>query len=215
MLSARVGNPLVRGGSKPRTPPRKEVHMFGLKRRHAAPAFVADRPEDSGLGIAEGLRSATFAAGCFWGLEAAFSRDQGRRQDHSRLYGRADFESNLRARLRSWHGTRRGGRGLVRLLEAQLRRAGGVVLGDPQPDDTQPPGPGHRQPVPLGDLRPRRRPGQRVACRAPEAAAQGDRHRDRARGRHSGRRRSITSATSRSRAAPRAPSPSGGRDPGL
>ncbi len=51
--------------------------MFGLKRRHAAPALVADQPEDSGLGIADGLQRATFAAGCFWGLGAAFGEIKG------------------------------------------------------------------------------------------------------------------------------------------
>jgi hypothetical protein len=51
--------------------------MFGLKRRQAAPAVVTEQPEEMRPGTAAGLQQATFAAGCFWGVEAAFREISG------------------------------------------------------------------------------------------------------------------------------------------
>lgn len=69
----------------------------------------------------------------------------------------------------------RGGRGLVRPVQARLRGAARHFLGDPQSDDAQSAGSEHRPPVPLGDLRPGSRPsrpGHCVARRAPEATGE-------------------------------------------
>ena len=59
-------------------------------------------------------KKATFGAGCFWGVEAAFRQLDGVTEDTRRLRGRRAGQSDLRGRLLPQDRSRRGRRGLVR-----------------------------------------------------------------------------------------------------
>ena len=117
-------------------------------------------------------KKATFGAGCFWGVEAAFRRLDGVTGTRVGYAGgereNPTYEDVCYART-----------GHAEVVEVTydpehdpVRGAARDVLGRARPDAAEPPGPGRRRPVPLGDLRPRRgsseqQPRPRAsACRA-------------------------------------------------
>ena len=103
---------------------------------------------------------ATFGAGCFWGVEAAFRRLDGvTATEVGYAGGQTDSPSYEQVCGRP-DRSRRGRRGHVRPREDPVRAAARRLLGRARPDPAQPAGAGRRRPVPLGDLRPRRRPAR-------------------------------------------------------
>ena len=129
-------------------------------------------------------KKATFGAGCFWGVEAAFRQLDGVTGTRVGYAGGQLENPTLRGRLLAQDRPRRGRRGDVRPGAGVVRRAARRLLAQAQSDAAQPAGLGHRRPVPLGRLRPRRgaaRGGGALEGARAAALPQADRHADRAR----------------------------------
>ena len=97
---------------------------------------------------------ATFGAGCFWGVEAAFARVPGVRST------KVGYAGGRLARP-TYHQVCSGQTGHAEVVQVDYDpdqvgypAAARGVLGGARPDPGEPSGAGRRQPVPLGDLRP-------------------------------------------------------------
>ncbi len=146
------------------------------RRPGPAAALRGPRPSRS---RARGIRR-----GMFLGCGGRLPGDPRSAADRRRLHRRPRPQSDLRAGLQPPHRPRRGRGGVVRPGAGQLRPAARDVLADSQSDHPQPPGPGLRQPVPVGDLLPRSGSGgarDRVTRHRAAITATADRH-----GNHSG-----------------------------
>ena len=106
---------------------------------------------------ADGIQTAVFAGGCFWGVQGVFQHTEGVVNAVSGYAG----GSKMTANYTWWHRHDRPcrvGRDHVRPEADQLRQdPADLLLGRPRPDPAQPPGPGHRHAVSLGDLHRQRR----------------------------------------------------------
>ena len=131
----------------------------------ASPAVAAESVFDApaaqrAANEGEGLKTAIFAGGCFWGVEAVFSHTKGVTSAVSGYHGGTARDRELRAGLRRRHRPRRSGPGHLRSQGRALRpAAAGVVLGRRRPDAQGPPGARRRHAVPRGD-----RPADRRAA---------------------------------------------------
>ena len=101
-------------------------------------------------------KKATFGAGCFWGVEAAFRQLDG--VTATRVgYAGGELDNPTYEDVCS-HRT--GHAEVVEVTydpeQVSYERPARRLLAQARPDAAEPPGMGHRRPVPLGDLRPRR-----------------------------------------------------------
>ena len=119
------------------------------------------------------MEKATFAAGCFWGVEAGFRQIPGVTGTPVGYHGRHGGEPELRGRLHRPTGHAEAVEVDLRPGAGLLRAAARRLLGEPRPDHAQPPGAGRRHAVPLGDLLPLARAGGRGATLAGPARGQG------------------------------------------
>ena len=99
-----------------------------------------------------GLETAVLAGGCFWGIQAVYQHVKGVKNAVSGYAGGAQEDADTTRSARP-HRPRRGGAGDVRPAADFLRQdPADLLLGGARPDAAQPPGPGHRPAIPLGDF---------------------------------------------------------------
>ena len=126
----------------------------------------------------DGLESAVFGLGCFWGAERVFWQRARRLHDGGRLRRRLHAEPDVRRGvLRAAPATPRRAR-RVRSAADELRGAAPRLLGEPRPDAGHAPGQRRRHAVPLGrstgtTTRSARRPRRRATRTSSELARAG------------------------------------------
>src|SRR6266511_215514 len=90
----------------------------------------------------------------FLGSGGGVPAGRGRVGHGRRLFGRTARESDLRGRLLGKDRPCGDRRGRIRPVARLLRAASGRLLGEPRPDDVEPPGAGRRRAVQVRHLRP-------------------------------------------------------------
>ena len=118
-----------------------------------AAGAASTKPVGTSLPATTATATAVFAGGCFWGVDAVFKHVKGVSDVVSGYAGGDAATAHYEQVSNGDTGHAESVR--VRFDPAQVSLpaiAAGVLQRGARSDPTQPPGPGHRQPIPLGDL---------------------------------------------------------------
>ncbi len=111
------------------------------------PAPAVDVP------ASDGIQTAVVAGGCFWGVQGVFQHTAGVVNAVSGYAGGSKSDRRLQRRLDRHHRPCRVRRDQIRPEEDQLRQdPADLLLGGARSDPVEPPGPGQRHAISLGDL---------------------------------------------------------------
>ena len=153
----RLGRPAA-GGRSRRTPVVPAGTHRRARHRQCRPPAV-----DAAGEHATRPQTVVLAGGCFWGVQAVFQHVKGVTQAVSGYAGGAKDTAHYEVVSSGTHRPRRVGAGHVRSAADLVRpHPADLLLGGARSDPAQPPGPGRRHAVSLGDL-----------LREPRAAAEG------------------------------------------
>ena len=139
-----------------------------LRRRASAPlsakaesAVTIPPPAADASAQSTGLETAVLAGGCFWGIQAVYQHVKGVTNAVSGYAGGAQKDAVVRDRQLGPHQPRRKRARDVRPARDFLRQdPADLFRGRARPDAAQPPGPGHRPAISLGDFPAERSAGE-------------------------------------------------------
>ena len=136
-----------------RRPRRAGDRSFAVAPSRAAEDAVIIPAPALDVQASDGIQTAVIAGGCFWGVQGVFQHTAGVVNAVSGYAGGSKATADYTMVSTGATGHAEIGRDQIRPEEDQLRQdPADLLLGRARPDPVEPPGPGHRHAISLGDL---------------------------------------------------------------